>query len=234
MRLLCISDIHGHADALSAVLATAERRGYDRLLVAGDHCFPGPQPLETIQRLTQLAAVCVQGVGDKALALADVTAVRPRDDHDKARLQRLLAVREELGPTLLRRLAKLPTLRHVPLGDGRQLTLVHGSPTDPYEPMTHDLDDRAVCNLLGDDPSELVLCGGSHLPFDRIVARAAASQQGAQTQPPRPVVTRVINLGSVGEAPNAGAGRHAHATFVERVGRIIEVESFVVPLGRAA
>jgi len=28
MRFLCISDIHGHADALAAVLATAERRGF--------------------------------------------------------------------------------------------------------------------------------------------------------------------------------------------------------------
>src|SRR5262249_1503769 len=53
VRLLCISDIHGHADALAAVLATAERRGFARILVAGDLCFPGPKPLETWRRLTQ-------------------------------------------------------------------------------------------------------------------------------------------------------------------------------------
>src|SRR4051812_35236879 len=47
MRLLCISDIHGHADALSAVLAATDARGFSRLLVAGDLCFPGPAPLET-------------------------------------------------------------------------------------------------------------------------------------------------------------------------------------------
>ena len=47
VRILCISDIHGNADALAAVLATAERRGYTHLLVAGDICFPGPKPLET-------------------------------------------------------------------------------------------------------------------------------------------------------------------------------------------
>src|SRR5690606_16654716 len=38
VRLLCISDVHGHADALGAVLATAERQGYDRLVVLGDLC----------------------------------------------------------------------------------------------------------------------------------------------------------------------------------------------------
>ncbi len=63
MRLLCISDIHGHAEALGAVLAAAERRGYDKLLVAGDLCFPGPEPLATWRRLTHAGAVCVQGVG---------------------------------------------------------------------------------------------------------------------------------------------------------------------------
>ena len=78
VRILCISDIHGHADALGAVLAAAERRGYDKLLVAGDLCFPGPKPLETWRRLTQAGAICVQGVGDRALAT-------PRSCHRCAR-----------------------------------------------------------------------------------------------------------------------------------------------------
>src|SRR5262245_59124853 len=73
MRFLSLSDIPGHAEALSAVLATAERRGYTRVLVAGDICFPGPEPLRTWRRLSQLHAVCVQGVGDRALAMVDAT-----------------------------------------------------------------------------------------------------------------------------------------------------------------
>ena len=44
MLLLCLSDIHGHLDALRAVLATAERRSFHKLLVAGDIVFPGPEP----------------------------------------------------------------------------------------------------------------------------------------------------------------------------------------------
>src|SRR5271167_1313271 len=82
VRLLCISDIHGHADALAAVLATAERRGYDKLLVAGDICFPGPEPLETWRRLTQAGALCAQGVGDRALATIDPATLHPRSDHE--------------------------------------------------------------------------------------------------------------------------------------------------------
>ena len=52
MLLLCVSDIHGNLDALRAVLATAEKRAFHKLLVAGDIIFPGPHPLETWRRLT--------------------------------------------------------------------------------------------------------------------------------------------------------------------------------------
>src|SRR5215831_10061215 len=103
MRFLCISDIHGHADALAAVLATAERRGYDKLLVAGDLCFPGPQPLETWRRLTQAGAVCVQGVVDRALATLDPEKIRPRSEHERLRLDRMAEVRRELGELILMR-----------------------------------------------------------------------------------------------------------------------------------
>jgi hypothetical protein len=218
------------------VLATAERRGYSRLLVAGDICFPGPQPLATWRRLSQLRALCVQGVGDRALATVDPTVLRPRDDFERSRLARLISVREELGEAILQRLAKLPPLIRQPLDGGGYMTLVHGSPADPLEPITHDLDDATIAHLLGDEPATVVLCGGSHVPFDRLVQRSRAP---ANT----PTYTRVINLGSVGEAPSGDEPRNdtaifhsrfAHATFVESADGGIEVEQFVVPLGRAA
>jgi predicted phosphodiesterase len=227
MLFLCLSDIHGHAEALSAVLATAERRGYARVLVAGDICFPGPAPLRVWRRLSQLRALCVQGVGDRALSMVDTTVLRPRDEFERARLRRLIEVRDELGDPLLRRIAKLPQLLRQPLEAGRQLLLVHGSPLDPLEPLTHDMDEEAIAQMLGDDPADLVLCGGSHVPFDRMVPRRVV----AAGVPP---VTRVVNLGSVGEAPCGDEPPFAHATFVESTDGGIEVEQFVVPLGRAA
>lgn len=234
MRLLCISDIHGHADALAAVLATAERRGFARILVAGDLCFPGPKPLETWRRLTQAQATCVQGVGDRALATLDLANVRARSEHERARLGRLEEVRTELGQLILARIARLPQRAQIPLEDGSELLLVHGSPADPLEPITHDMTDDEVASLLGDlvpgrgaPPSQprpradVVICGGSHVPFDRTVAGI-----------------RVINVGSVGEAPANAGGHgiiaHADATFIETRAGEVRVEQFVVPLGKAA
>jgi hypothetical protein len=96
------------------------------------------------------------------------------------------------------------------------------------------MSDEEISALLGDDPADVVICGGSHVPFDRMVAGV-----------------RVINVGSVGEAPSIGDDAfggeahprwptHADATFLDTgdlgkrgQGRVT-VEQFVVPLGKAA
>ena len=232
MRLLCISDIHGHADALAAVLATAERRGYQKLLVAGDLCFPGPSPLETWRRHTQAGAVSVQGVGDRAQAKIDPATLTPRSAHERARLGRHAEVRRELGELILARLARLPAMVRIPLDDGGELVLVHGSPADPTEPISHDMSDAEISALLGDDPADVVICGGSHTPFDRVIG--AGGPSGGRG-------VRVINVGSVGEAPQGHAPfLHADATLVE-IGKLgepgdagVRVEQLVIPLGKAA
>lgn len=219
VRLLCISDIHGHADALSAVLAAAEQRGYGEVLVAGDICFPGPDALETWRRLTQIRAVIVQGLGDRALATLDTANVVPKNPHERARLERLAATRGELGDLILTRLRRLPSTHRMNLEDGSELLLIHGSPADPFEPFSHEMTDDEMNALLGDDPADIIVCGGSHVPFDRMVSGV-----------------RIINVGSVGEAPSGTdrSGQHADFTIIDTHKAGIEVEQLVVPLGKAA
>ncbi len=214
MLMLCVSDIHGQLDALRAVLATAERRSFHKLLVAGDIVFPGPEPVETWRRLSAAGAVMVQGLTDRAVATLDPSAVRPRSDHERERLERMRVVREGLGDLILQRIRRLPTHVRIPLEDGGELLLVHGSPVDPAEALTHDMSDEEINALLGDDPADVVVCGASHVPFDRTVGGV-----------------RVVNVGSVGEAP-AGGARIAHATWVESTPRGLHVEPVIVPLER--
>jgi predicted phosphodiesterase len=215
MLLLCLSDVHGNLDALRAVLATAEQRSFHKLLVAGDIVFPGPEPLETWRRLTAAGAVMVQGLGDRAVATLDPRDLRPRTEHEQQRLARMRATRDALGDLILERLRRLPTHVRFPLEDGGELLLVHGAPADPAEPLTHDMSDLEMNALLGDDPADLVVCGASHVPFDRVVGD-----------------TRIVNVGSVGEAPSeTGEPMFAHATWIESTPSGIAVEQVVVPLG---
>ena len=215
MLLLCISDVHGHLDALRAVLATAERRAFHKLLVAGDLVFPGPEPLETWRRLSAAGAVTVQGLTDRAVATIDPAGLHPRSDHERERLDRMKTTRDALGELILQRIRRLPTHQRVPLEDGGELLLVHGSPADPGEPLTHDMSDAEINALIADDTADVVVCGASHLPFDRLVGGV-----------------RIVNVGSVGEAPGAGP-RVAHATWIESTPRGVHVEPIVVPLEAA-
>ncbi len=224
MRFLCLSDIHGEADALAAVMATAERRSYQRVLVAGDHCFPGPSALEVWRRLVQCGALCAQGVGDRALATIDLESLQPCGDFERARFRRLVAMREELGERVLTHLAELPLVLREALPGGGQLALVHGSPRDPLEPMTHDMSDEMLLHLVADEPARLIVCGGSHVPFERAVRRPR--EDGTVDE------IRIVNVGSVGEAPAAAGERVANATFIECSKGVILVESFAVPLSQ--
>jgi predicted phosphodiesterase len=223
MLLLCVSDIHGHLDALRAVLATAERRAFHKLLVAGDIVFPGPEPLETWRRLSAAGAIMVQGVSDKALATLDPNALHPRSDHERRMLDRMKAVRAELGDLVLERIRRLPTHVRVPLEDGGELVLVHGSPAHPDEALSFDMSDEELDAQLGDDCGDVVVCGMSHTPFHRTVG-------GVQ----------IVNVGSIGEAPDGLASPPvfgsqespmlAHATWIESTPRGITVEQITVPL----
>src|SRR5579872_4965556 len=217
MLLLCLSDVHGDLDALRAVLATAERRSFHKLLVAGDIVFPGPDPLETWRRLSSAGAVMVQGLTDRAVATLDPDALHPRSEHERERLERMRATREALGDLILQRIRRLPTHVRIPLEDGGELLLVHGSPADPAEALTHDMSDDEIRALVGDDPADVIVCGASHLPFDRTVGDL-----------------RIINVGSVGEAPGPAASRVAHATWIESTPRGVHAELITVPLGDAA
>jgi predicted phosphodiesterase len=216
MLFLCLSDIHGHLDALRAVLATAERRSFQKLLVAGDIVFPGPDPLETWRRLNAAGAVMVQGLTDCAIATLDPAALRPQSDNERMRLERMRATRDALGELILERIRRLPTHTRLPLEDGGELLLVHGSPVDPGEALTHDMTDEEINALLGDESADLVVCGASHVPFDRMVGGI-----------------RVVNVGSVGEAPGGGM-RIAQGMWIESTALGLQIEPIVVPLGESA
>jgi hypothetical protein len=95
-------------------------------------------------------------------------------------------------------------------------------------PITPDFCYVFLKALFGDDPAELVVCGFSQVPFDRMVGDV-----------------RIINVGSVGEAPDgsarSGEGAQAphrstiaHATWIESTPSGLVVEQIIVPLGAPA
>lgn len=210
MRFLCVSDIHGHAVALRRVLEEAESREFHQLVVCGDLLFPGPEPLETWKLLVERNAVCVQGLSDRAVAHVEAERLSPEDEHEAERLERLFELRRRVGQLILARLAKLPTEARLPLESGHEALVVHGSPVDPTEPLCAEMSDDELETWIGDERADLIVCGASHVPFERKL-----------------VDHHVLNVGSVGESPARG---FAHAALVDASASGVNIEAFDVEL----
>lgn len=189
-----ISDVHGRLDALEAVLEEFARRDVKRIYVAGDLLTEGPDPLGVWRKLTEIKAHCVRGVSDSALCTVDVSKLKPVDDHERQRLEAFLGTRRAVGELVLESLRRLPLTLRIPLIDGSEVVMVHGSPGDPFQEISQDMDDDEVLALVADDPADVVICGASHVPFQRTI-------EGVH----------VVNVGSVGAAPE---GRVAHYSIL--------------------
>lgn len=189
-----LADVHGNLAALDAVLEDLKRREIKEIYVAGDLLFGGPEPLAVWKRLVEIKAKCVRGMSDAALAVLDPDRMNPKNEDEQAKFERFLETRRAVGELVLRYLERMPDSLRIPLIDGREIVVVHGSPGDPTIEMRHDMSDEELSLLIAGDPADIVACGGSHVPFQRDLPDV-----------------RVIGLGSVGESPEGGV---AHYTII--------------------
>lgn len=179
MRVAAIYDVHGNLPALDAVLAEPDVAGADVVLVGGD-IASGPLPGATIERLL--------GIGDRARFLrgnADRELVE-RFDGGPAGGAEPWERRADWAAGGLTRpqrdfLAALPATIALEVdGLGRTL-FCHGSPRSDEEILTRLTDGKRLAAALAGVEEQVVVCGHTHVQFDRS---------------PGPV--RVVNAGSVG------------------------------------
>ncbi len=189
-----LSDVHGNARALRAVLDELARRGVGRIYVLGDHLVGGDAPLDTWKMLMDARAKLARGLGDTALASLVPEKLAPETDDERARAERFVRTRKEVGELVLRHLLALPYALRVPLADGRELLVSHGSPADPTVEITHDLDDEEMLSLVASDPADIVATSGGHVSFVRDLGEI-----------------RVVGVGSVGDSPERD---HAHFVLI--------------------
>ena len=144
-------DIHGNLRALEAVLA--ELPDGATVVVGGDICMGGGEPAETLERL--------RGLGDR------VVWVRGNADREP--------VAELTGE-------QFAFLQNLPLSAQLDNVLyVHASPRNDEDIFTVRTPEERIAFLFEDVDADVVVCGHTHMQFDRVVAGR-----------------RVINSGSVG------------------------------------
>lgn len=180
MRVAALYDIHANLPALEAVLDDVCRAGADRIVIGGD-VLPGPMPRETIAALqaVDLPIDFIRGNGDREV-LAEMEGIENRALPEQARVA-IRWVAGQLDPDDETFLSAWPaTLRMQiePLGD---VLFCHATPRSDTEMFTHATPCSALAPIFSEIDAQLVVCGHTHMQFDRIVGGV-----------------RVVNAGSVG------------------------------------
>jgi predicted phosphodiesterase len=163
MRVAVLSDVHGNAGALAAVLADAG--AVDLVVANGDLLAYGPSPAETLEILLSLPnAVFVSGNNDRYLVERRWQG-RPSDGWEAESFANLRWTAERIGPDGLDRVASWPFQQHLDLGPGT--LVVHASPLADNIGMFPWTPDPQLSHMLRDVEESLVVCGHTHLVMDR-------------------------------------------------------------------
>jgi predicted phosphodiesterase len=180
MRVAAVYDIHGNLPALEAVLEEIRQAEVDHVVVGGD-VVPGPAPVDTIDCLLGLDIPVrfIQGNGEVAV-LARMAGRDPGALPEQAR-EVVCWTAEQLPSEYERLLMSWPkTLRLEIPGFGETL-FCHATPRDENECFTRLTPEERLVPLFEGLGVFLVVCGHTHMQFDRTIGRV-----------------RVVNAGSVG------------------------------------
>jgi len=197
MRVAVLSDVHGNALALEAVLADVERAGgVDAYWFIGDAVALGDDPVRCLDLIDGLPGLLrVRGNTDR-MTVADSGEV---DEAflDIAAKDRALAKRQMLmsrGFSWTRGvlvkagwydwLAAMPVEERLTLPDGTRVLLVHASPGTDDGPGLRDTqpEEEFVAQLAGAE-ADLVIVGHTHLPIDRTADGVRAWNLGSVSMP---------------------------------------------------
>jgi predicted phosphodiesterase len=181
MRIAILSDVHGNAAALDAVLTAVRERGpFDRILNGGDLVFGGPRPREAIERLIEAGYPTVIGNTDEMVAASPEGAPGA------------VAVwaRTRLTPEQVGWLRALPTSQRVESDGGPPLVLVHATPWSTTDMIDSASPPATVARAFEYADTRALVYGHIHRAYVRQVADGLIVNTGSVGFPfdgdPRP------------------------------------------------
>ena len=163
-RIALISDLHGNAIALRAVLRSIEAYGVDETICLGDGATLGVAPVEVIERLRDLGCRCVMGNHDDYL-------LEPSLAHEHTEIPAVIEAiewcREGLSTQHLDFVRSFDRGFELPLGDGHRLKLFHGSPSSNTVDLLADTPSATFEAQLGPERSTVMAGGHTHVQMLR-------------------------------------------------------------------
>jgi putative phosphoesterase len=188
MRIAALYDIHGNLPALQAVLAEVQSERVDRIVIGGD-VIPGPMPRECLDLVLTLDAPTrfIIGNGDRESVAANrgtMSSMIPPFFRDAMEWNG-----KQLSGDDEKTIDAWPLVERMQVDGIGDVVFCHATPRNDTEIFTSATDTKKLAPIFDPLDAALVVCGHTHMQFDRQVGR-----------------TRVVNAGSVGmpfQAPGA-------------------------------
>lgn len=180
MRVAALYDIHANLPALEAVLDDVHRAAVDRIVVGGDVVL-GPMPRETLARLLSVDAPVqfIRGNCDREV-LASATETKASGPAEQYR-PAMRWVFEQLTRQQRDLIGQWPATIRLHIDGLGDVLLCHATPQNDVDIFTEQTSERALLPLFEAAQASVVVCGHTHMQFDRKIG-----------------TTRVVNAGSVG------------------------------------
>ncbi|MEM0002409.1 MAG: metallophosphoesterase family protein [Desulfurococcaceae archaeon] len=188
MRVLLISDVHGNADALKAILENSGR--WDYLWILGDLVDYGPEPHVVVDLIKSMKPdLVISGNHDYAVAYG-VDCKCAQDLHELSVYTRFNISMKLLSREQISWLKTLPHKIELKIS-GKRVYVVHGSPRSPlYGYLKPNLSyDELIQQLtpqpLGAKPVEadVVITGHTHIPLNMRIGNIWLLNPGSCGQP---------------------------------------------------
>jgi putative phosphoesterase len=191
MRVAAIYDIHGNLPALEAVLQEIrqEKEKVDHIVVGGD-VLPGPRPRESLECLRNLDAPAHFIYGNGEVAVLQQMAGTEPSAVPQAFRPIIRWTAQQLHPEHQQWLSTWPKTVTLEIAGLGSVLFCHATPQNENDIFTRLTPDDRLLPLFENLHAAVVVCGHTHMQFDRKIGR-----------------TRVVNAGSVG-MPFGEPGAH--------------------------
>jgi predicted phosphodiesterase len=168
-RIAALSDVHGNAAALEAVVADIAREKPDAVMVAGDLVLNGPEPalvIDVLQGMADDGALIIGGNTDIAVADFDYAAAFPwmTDGVPDAIIDAAEWAHDAIGDERLDWLRRLPAERRWRAHDDTLVLVCHASPGSQTAGFDQGLDPSVTIERVARTDARVIVCGHTHQP----------------------------------------------------------------------
>lgn len=180
-RVAALYDIHGNLPALEAVVAELPRHDVDAIVIGGDVAW-GPHPVETLNALRALPGDVrwVRGNADR-----EVASVDPGASFDEGNLVQRIThwVAGRLDPGAREFLGSLPSTARIDVDGLGSVLYCHATPRSDEEIVTSVTPENVVSEMLAGIEERVVVCGHTHVQFDRRIGEVRLVNAGSLGMP---------------------------------------------------